>query len=481
MPSKMNLEELEELKKPLPIPEGLVKYCLDKLSCVKAGYGWKDEKGWFYRCTECGEVTRSDRRLINGQCVKCLSCGAELDFHKTDKVRYYDSGCGTIDFIENYKGKLLLRRFKYEKVIYSTRDQFLFQIYESGRIIEGNTYQLTGSGFRYKEAVNHIAVKSGKFKACKRINLTSTEIYEPEKGYNQRILDSLGLKYCCYDLFNLKSERLIIDYVNLYRDRPKLELLVKGGYQYIAMSARQLNTKGKNFEEIFGIPSYWDPYVKRGSISINDVWFIKKHKIKTYEQLISAKDIRCRGVDKYVDSSVLMTDRFLKYYSDSIKYLYIDYLRWCKGLGYPTDDYKVICPADLKAAHDKAQKEFEKMESDIKQKEFEKVVEKLEKYDYEGERYIIRPARSQKELIQESKKLHHCVRTYADMMARGDTAIFFLRDKEKPDTPLYTLEFKDKKVIQFRGDHNCSPDESAKEFISMWMKKVVKNPQGYQI
>ena len=47
MPCKKNLEELEELKKPLPIPEGLVKYCLDKLNYVKAGYGWKDEKGEF--------------------------------------------------------------------------------------------------------------------------------------------------------------------------------------------------------------------------------------------------------------------------------------------------------------------------------------------------------------------------------------------------------------------------------------------------
>ena len=52
MPCKKNLEELEELKKPLPIPEGLVKYCLDKLNYVKAGYGWKDEKGWSPRLSQ---------------------------------------------------------------------------------------------------------------------------------------------------------------------------------------------------------------------------------------------------------------------------------------------------------------------------------------------------------------------------------------------------------------------------------------------
>ena len=81
---------------------------------------------------------------IRDRRVKCSSCGAELDFHKTDKLRYYDRGQGTVDFIENYRGKLLLRRFKFDKVIYSSRDQFLFQMYESGRIVEGNTYQLIG-------------------------------------------------------------------------------------------------------------------------------------------------------------------------------------------------------------------------------------------------------------------------------------------------------------------------------------------------
>lgn len=273
---------------------------------------------------------------------------------------------------------------------------------------------------------------------------------------------------------------MIIDYVNLYRDRPKIELLVKGGYHYIAMSARCLNMKGKNFEEIFGIPDCWDRYVKGGSISIYDIRFIKKYKIKSYEQLMSVREVRARGVDKYVDPTILMTDRFLNYYSERDNYLYIDYLRWCKSLGYPMDDYRVLCPKNLKNAHDKVQKEYLKMESDIKQKEFDKIVKTLEKYDYEGDQYIIRTARSQKELIKESEKLHHCVRTYADRMARGETAIFFVREKENPETPLYTLEFKNKQVMQFRGDHNCAPDDAAKDFVELWMKKVVKNPQGYQ-
>ena len=372
---------------------------------------------------------------------------------------------------------MLLRRFEYDKSISSKKDRSIFCLCEFERIIEGNTYQLIGKRF-YSD--KYITVKSEGFNAYKRRNLTETEFYEPEEGHNQKVLASLGLKYCCYDLFSKRCSHLIIDYVNLYRDRPKIELLVKAGYHYMAMSARRLNMHGKNFEDIFGIPSYWDPYVKEGTININDVCFIKKYKIKSYEQLMSARNLRSRGADKYVDQKVLMTERFLKYYGNSPEYLFVDYLRWCNSLGYPMDDFRVLCPVNLKAAHDKVQKEYRKMESDIKQKEFDKVLKKLEKYDYEGENFIIRPARSQMELIQESEKLHHCVRTYADRMARGETAIFFLRNKEKPETPLYTIEFKGNRVLQFRGDHNCAPDDAAKDFVKLWMKKVVKNPQGYK-
>ena len=58
------------------------------------------------------------------------------------------------------------------------------------------------------------------------------------------------------------------------------------------------------------------------------------------------------------------------------------------------------------------------------------------------------------ELKAEGKALSHCVGTYADRVAGGKTVIVFVRQKEKIDNPLYTLEISDGKIVQLRGMKN---------------------------
>lgn len=84
---------------------------------------------------------------------------------------------------------------------------------------------------------------------------------------------------------------------------------------------------------------------------------------------------------------------------------------------------------------------------------------------------MIKPAKSQQELINESETLHHCVRSYADRMSKKETAIFFIREKTQADRPLYTLELKGKKVIQARGKNNCQLDPEAQDFVKKWEKR----------
>ena len=46
----------------------------------------------------------------------------------------------------------------------------------------------------------------------------------------------------------------------------------------------------------------------------------------------------------------------------------------------------------------------------------------------------------------------------------------FIREIEHPDIPFYTLELKDKKVIQVRGNKNKDPEQNIKDFVSKWAK-----------
>ena len=112
-----------------------------------------------------------------------------------------------------------------------------------------------------------------------------------------------------------------------------------------------------------------------------------------------------------------------------------------------------------------------------KTKNFKKAVEKLLPMAWEQAGLLIRPAATAKELIREGAALHHCVGGYAERMAKGETAIFFIRRAEEPDKPFYTLELRDKTVIQCRTAHNKSyeQDEPVHAFVREWLAtKVLK-------
>ncbi len=76
------------------------------------------------------------------------------------------------------------------------------------------------------------------------------------------------------------------------------------------------------------------------------------------------------------------------------------------------------------------------------------------------------------ELKTEGETLHHCVGTYIDRVMRGKTAIFFVRRIESPDEPFYTLEWKDHKVVQCRGAHNCDMTPEVKAFTALFEEQM---------
>lgn len=56
---------------------------------------------------------------------------------------------------------------------------------------------------------------------------------------------------------------------------------------------------------------------------------------------------------------------------------------------------------------------------------------------------------------------------------RGETMIFFIRKKEEPDKPYYTLEWRGK-VIQCRGSHNCNMTSEVKAFVQIFQEKMME-------
>ncbi len=153
---------------------------------------------------------------------------------------------------------------------------------------------------------------------------------------------------------------------------------------------------------------------------------------------------------------------------------YRDYLADCVRLHLDLDDGEVLFPADLEAAHRRTIAQVKYQENKAAWEKFEKQAKKLEFMAWERDGLLIRPARTPGELTAEGKTLHHCVGGYADRMARGETTILFIRKAKEPDTPYYTLEYKDGQVIQCRTTHNApyTENETVKGFVDAWVEQL---------
>lgn len=222
-------------------------------------------------------------------------------------------------------------------------------------------------------------------------------------------------------------------------------------------------------------------------------WYIKhKDKIK-FDELIFLQ----RYIKKYYNQNTVFADPAISELFDkeknpmkAIKYLLeqnkgksrmefdvrylLDYWNMAAELKYNLKDTAIKYPRSLKTAHDNAvsaHKAKENAELDLKIAERYK---QLKKYCYKSDGLEIHPARSSAEFIKEGAELSHCVSTYTKRHAGGDTAIFFIRHSDAPDTPYFTLELDEQslRVRQNRGKRNCARTEEVTEFEKKWLKFI---------
>lgn len=160
---------------------------------------------------------------------------------------------------------------------------------------------------------------------------------------------------------------------------------------------------------------------------------------------------------------------------------YADYLDMAKKLQYDLTKEDVLYPPDLVQAHNHAGDACKVSEDARMAAAFETRFAALSRFAWRKDALIIFPARRQKDLIDEGAALHHCVATYAERHARGDTAIFFIRRTGAPDESFYTLEFDEKAMIvrQDRGLRNCARTPEIVAFEAEWLKFVRKKEKGH--
>jgi hypothetical protein len=166
---------------------------------------------------------------------------------------------------------------------------------------------------------------------------------------------------------------------------------------------------------------------------------------------------------------------------------YQDYLRMALRLGNNPRDEIIYRNKNWHEWHDRYAAEIDRKELKNKNRKENKEYKnisidyKLNKalFSWEDDNYIILVPKNAGEINEEGRKQHHCVGAqsqYKDKMNRRQTFIVFLRKKEDPKKPYYTIECDLKKVLQFYAAYDRQPDkEKVQKILSKWMKQVKKN------
>lgn len=137
---------------------------------------------------------------------------------------------------------------------------------------------------------------------------------------------------------------------------------------------------------------------------------------------------------------------------------------------------RVWLPKSISRAHDTALAEYETKKNALVDLNIQKRAEKLSKYAFEADGYIIRPVSGYAELAEEGRKLHHCVASYGQRIADGNTNIFLVRKETAPDVPLYTLEYNNEHIVQCRTLRNASYEKNDEvyHFTQKWLGFIDK-------
>ena len=128
-------------------------------------------------------------------------------------------------------------------------------------------------------------------------------------------------------------------------------------------------------------------------------------------------------------------------------------------------------PKHLKTDHDITQMKFKLVEDKILERNFNDAASKYKDLAYSGDNYTIIIPERPADLVEEGRRLCHCVASYAKSVASGETMIVFCRRNSDLDNPHCTVEVKDGDVVQARCLHNHCPDDDTLKFIKTWAEK----------
>ena len=162
--------------------------------------------------------------------------------------------------------------------------------------------------------------------------------------------------------------------------------------------------------------------------------------------------------------------------------MYKDYWEACVEMKLDMTDSKNSMPKEFKRMHDIRTDEyadFKIRKRTVAQKKADAEVEQISNKWLiipESKEYTVKMPNGYYDFEKEGLALNHCVAKmgYFGRMREGLILIAFIREKEHPETPLYTVEynFREKKIMQAYGINDTEPPKKAIAYINEWGKAI---------
>ncbi len=356
------------------------------------------------------------------------------------------------------------------------------------------------------DTMEHGRWDTGKsvFSLYGRYHMNSTNV---TKSYNRNDLDNVVMNTPFqYSTWRSYSYEDMVRFFDLYSKYPCVEYLTKLGFDDIVNSKlvggytyRAINWRGKNLlqvlklskkdlNEIKAVKAEVDAlFLKLYQISKKDgsnLSFPEIAEISDGDYFYHFKDLQyflslssLRKVTQYIDKQLRSKEKH--YYSrKQVLSDWKDYIADCVKLIMDLKDEHVLFPKNLHTAHQNTTKQITLKSNERLNSRIIERAKKLQKYCFEYEGMLIRPAGSYEELISEGQALNHCVASsYSERYANGEDIILFIRKISQPEKSYYTMQVRQGRIIQTRCKGNRDPksmeDFEVIDFISVFTEKVL--------
>lgn len=464
-------------------------------------------------CTACRHTVQVTGAKHNKPGV-CPRCEKEVTF-KSRGRRGFFSDRGTVQVIQRLSSnELVLRIFKFYYA-YRCEDFPEISIYENARAFISWNEDKKANADWYYHSYNSSDLTPWKSGTRPVWSYYQSNFEADSCGYLytrnlEEVFSETPWKYSQLGTFylHIKEPMQIIPYLREYLKHPTLEYLVKLRLYRLAEAAvygesagyvagqNPLNMDGRNIGEVLGLGKQYLSLMQEIDINRATLGLMKELLSRGFsvdsqlllwcqENVITDADEleRClkhtsahkliRYLQEQSQDDCFSARVYYRSTSQTLAFgMYKDYIRFCEDLNYDLTDDFILYPRHLKEAHDRASEMFSKRRSEIyNQKIAAEYAGLLKQYRMARYGLMIVPPKTAAEIVEEGHALHHCVGGYVSRVANKECVILFLRKKEEPDKPFYTIEVRDGEVKQIRGYDNCDPPPKVEAYMKMWEQK----------